>query len=156
MQLSKHFLLSEFTYSPTAIAKKIKNEPTQAHLDNIIMLAKNTLEPIREHFKKPIKINSGYRSPALNRAVGGSATSQHCFGQAADIEIAGIPNRELANWIINNLEFDQVILEFYNPKEGANSGWVHVSLKSSGNRREKLIALKDGKTTRYIRVENFD
>lgn len=155
MQLSKHFSLQEFTYSPTAVARKIRNEPGPEHLANLKLLVEKVLEPIREHFGKPVKVNSGYRSPALNRAVGGSLTSQHSNGQAADIEIDGIANAVLAQWISENLEYDQLILEFYNPNEGPSSGWVHVSYSSTNNRKEKLIALKNGRKTTYTKVARF-
>ena len=99
------------------------------------------------HYKKPIRINSAYRGPALNKAVGGSAKSQHCNGEAVDFEIDGLSNPELAAWIANNLNFDQIILEFYNPKEGPNSGWVHCSYKKNNNRKSILTAVNiKGKT----------
>ena len=96
------------------------------------------LEPVREHFG-PVHINSGFRCPDLNKAVGGTSTSQHCLGQAADIEVAGVANGDLAAWIAANLDFDQVILECYR-KGQPNSGWVHVSYKDSGNRKATLTA----------------
>lgn len=157
MQITENFHLDEFTKSNTADRLGIDNTPQGEHLDNLIYVVENILQPVREHFGKPVTINSGYRSPALNNAVGGSSRSQHCNGEAADFEIMGLPNAELAQWIIDNLEYDQIILEFYNPDEGANSGWVHCSVKKDGdNRKEKLVAIKDGKSTRYERVEDFD
>lgn len=149
-KLSEHFNLNEFTVSSTAKRLKIDNEPKGEHLKNLQYVVDNILEKVRKHFGKPVTINSGYRSPALNKAVGGASTSQHCNGEAADFEINGIANKEVAEWVADNLDFDQCILEFYNPKEGLNSGWVHVSLKRDGkNRKQKLTALKDGKKTVY-------
>jgi zinc D-Ala-D-Ala carboxypeptidase len=104
------------------------------------------LQPIRDHFNKSVTVNSGYRSPEVNAAVGGSKTSDHCKGQAADIEIAGVPNAELAEWIRDNLAFTQVILEFYT--QGIpDSGWVHVSYDPANLKKQSLTAIKqDGKT----------
>ena len=114
------------------------------------------LEPVRKHFGKAVTINSSYRAPKVNAAVGGSKTSQHVNGQAIDFEINGISNKLVADWIADNLEFDQVILEFY--VEGdKNSGWVHASIKKEGgNRKQKLIAKKDGKSTKYVPTNDFD
>jgi len=138
MQLSQHFTLEEFTKSQTGDRLGIDNLPGAAVLDNIMVLCARVLEPVREHFG-PVHINSGYRGPALNKAVGGVATSQHCLGQAADIEVSGVANGDLAQWIAENLDYDQVILECYR-KGQPNSGWVHVSYKTSGNRKQQLTA----------------
>ena len=114
-------------------------------------------QPLRDHFGKPVRINSGYRSPALNEAIGGSTKSQHSKGEALDLEIDGVSNLEVADWITDNCDYDQVILEFYNPTDGPNSGWVHASCKAilSENRERKLIALKDGKKTVYTLANEF-
>lgn len=142
MKLSDNFYLSEMTKSQTAIRKNIDNEPTTEIIENLRVLAVNVLQPIREHFNMPVTVTSGYRSPKLNKAIGGSKTSQHCKGEAADIEIFGVPNGDLAVFIRDNLDFDQVILENY--KSGQpNSGWVHVSYKSQNNRKQVLTF--DGK-----------
>jgi putative chitinase len=148
MQLSEHFNLKEFTKSETAIRKRIDNTPNAAHAENLKNVCEKILEPVRKHFGKPVRINSGYRGPALNAAVGGSSKSQHCNGEAVDFEIDGLPNPELAKWVSENCEFDQIILEFYDPKEGPNSGWVHASVSASGNnRKQKLTAVTvNGKT----------
>jgi len=148
MQLSEHFNLKEFTKSETAIRKRIDNTPNEKHAQNLKNVCEKILEPVRNHFGKPVRINSGYRGPALNAAVGGSGKSQHCNGEAVDFEIDGLPNPELAKWVADNCEFDQIILEFYDPKEGPNSGWVHASYTSSGpNRKQKLTAVTvNGKT----------
>lgn len=146
-KLSANFYLKDFIKSETATRKRIDNTPTLTHLENLKAVCENILEPVYAHYKKPIRINSAYRGPALNKAVGGSSKSQHCNGEAVDFEIDGIPNPDLAAWIANNLNFDQIILEFYNPKEGPNSGWVHCSYKKSGNRKSILTAVTvKGKT----------
>lgn len=123
MQLTKNFHLSEFTRSQTASRKKINNTPNQQVVNNLKLVCEKVLQPVRDHFGKPIIISSGYRSRALNRAIGGSSKSQHMTGQAVDFEIPGIDNYTLADWIHRNLNYDQLILEFYT---GGNSGWVHV------------------------------
>jgi putative chitinase len=148
MQLSEHFNLKEFTKSETAIRKRIDNTPNAEHASNLKNVCEKILEPVRKHFGKPVRINSGYRGPALNAAVGGSSKSQHCNGEAIDFEIDGLPNPELAKWVSENCDFDQIILEFYDPKEGPNSGWVHASYTTKGpNRKQKLTAVTEkGKT----------
>ena len=146
MNLSKNFTLQEFTKSQTALRQGIDNTPEGEHLEAAKALFENVVQPVREHFG-PTVINSGYRGPALNEAVGGSATSQHCKGEAVDIECPGVPNADIAQWIVDNLDFDQVILEFYTPGI-PDSGWVHVSYRADGeNRKSILTAMKeDGKT----------
>jgi putative chitinase len=147
MQLSEHFKLSEFTKSETAIRKRIDNTPGPAHASNLKKVCEKILEPVRKHFNKPVRINSGYRGAALNAAVGGSSKSQHCNGEAVDFEIDGLPNPDLAKWVSENCEFDQIILEFYDPKEGPNSGWVHASYSEGKNRKQILTAVTvNGKT----------
>ena len=146
--ISEHFSLKEMTRSETATRKGIDNTPNPQHMANLTAVCKNILEPVRNHFKKPVQINSAYRGPKLNAAVGGSAKSQHCNGMAVDFEIDGLSNHELAMWVAQNCNFDQVILEFYDPKEGPNSGWVHASFNPSGqNRKQILTAVRvQGKT----------
>lgn len=157
MKLSENFVLAEFTKSATAQRLGIDNTPHNEHLENLKHVVETICQPVRDFFGKPVIVNSGYRSPELNTAVGGSSKSQHCNGQAVDIEIPGVANKTLADWITEHCEFDQVILEFYNPAEGENSGWVHASVKKDGpNRNQKLIAFKDGRSTRYELVEDFD
>ena len=126
IRLSDNFSLSEFTKSQTAIRRGINNNPTTAHRASMEALCLHILEPVRAHFGRPVRINSGYRSRTLNAAVGGSDTSQHSLGQAADIEVDGVDNRRLAKWIENNLKFDQLILEGAK-RSDPNAGWVHVS-----------------------------
>ena len=142
IRVSKNFALSEMVKSATAERLNVDNSPSDIHLVNLTHLAIHILQPVRDQFGV-ITINSGYRSPALNAKVGGSKTSQHCNGQAADFESFSTPNPDLAKWIANNLEFDQLILEFYdgvNP----NSGWVHCSYNLMGNRKKIMTALKTG------------
>lgn len=145
MKLSPNFSLQEFTKSQTAVRLGIDNTPEEDHLVAAQSLFLMVVQPIRDHFG-PTVLNSGYRGPALNEAVGGSATSQHCKGEAVDLEVPGVPNAEVAEWIRDNLDFDQLILEFYTPGI-PDSGWVHVSYKNEGNRKSILTAMKeDGKT----------
>jgi zinc D-Ala-D-Ala carboxypeptidase len=136
MQLTKNFNLSEFTKSQTAVRKGIPNIPSPDHIENITALAKNVLQPIRDEFG-PVIINSGYRSQELNAAIGGSATSQHCKGEAADIECVKVDNANLAEWIKLNLDFDQLILEGYTGEP--RSGWIHVSHKKNGPQRHVVL-----------------
>ena len=138
MNLSENFTLREFTKSQTASRKNIDNTPSDTVVRNAFILAENVLQPVRDYFGTTI-ITSGYRSVELNRAIGGSDDSQHCSGQAADIEVPGTSTAELALWIQKNLDYDQLILEFYTPKD-VNSGWVHVSYDCNGNRKEDLTA----------------
>ena len=146
MNLTQHFTLSEMTKSETALRHDMDNTPPQEVISSLQELAVNVLQPVREHFDKGVKVNSGYRSPDVNAKVGGSRTSDHCRGMAADIEIPGVPNAELAEWIKANLPFTQVILEFYT--QGVpDSGWVHVSYDPDNLKKQTLTAVKqDGKT----------
>jgi hypothetical protein len=150
MQLSKHFELAEFIRSSTAKRAGISNMPTNAHLENIKLLCEKVLEPIRVHFARPIILSSGYRSAALNRAVGGSSSSQHCSGEAADIDMDGtnVTNAQIFNYIKDNLEFDQLIWEF---GTDTNPNWVHVSYESNGRQRKQILrAVKKNGSTSYI------
>ncbi len=146
MRLSKNFTMAEFTKSQTAERQGIDNTPEGDHLDAAVALFENVVQPVRDNFGTTV-INSGYRSPDLNAAVGGSSKSQHCKGEAADIECPGTPNAELAQWIVDNLDFDQCILEFYTPGI-PDSGWVHVSYKADGSNRKSILTASrvDGKT----------
>jgi len=151
MQLSKNFSLIELTKSQTAERKGIPKDPSADHISNLELLCERVLQPVRDHFNHVVSISSGYRSPELCIAIGSSLESQHAKGQAADFEIFGTPNNEVANWISNNLIYDQLILEFWNSDE-PNSGWVHVSYnpESSENTKECLRAYKDEDNyTRY-------
>ena len=157
MKLSENFSLEELIRSSTAMRIGIDNIPNDEHLKNLQVVVDEIAQPLRDHFGKPVRINSGYRSPALNDAIGGSKKSQHSKGEALDLEIDGVSNMEVADWITENCDYDQVILEFYNPAEGPNSGWVHASCKAdlSQNRKRNLIALKDGNKTVYLVTEDF-
>ena len=121
MQLSKHFKLEEFTKSMTATRKGISNEPGSGEIKNLENLCYEILEPVRAKFDKPITITSGYRSPQLSEAIGSKSTSQHCKGMATDLEIGGVPNIQIAYWLQNNVDFDQLILEFYDPDNPSRS-----------------------------------
>jgi len=142
MKLSKNFSLAEFTKSQTALRRGIDNDPLPEHLEAAKALFEHVAQPVRDKFG-PTVVNSGYRSPDLNRAVGGSTTSQHSKGEAVDIEVPGTANYDVAKFIQDNLEFDQLILEFYTPGI-PDSGWVHVSYKKDGdNRKQVLTAMKE-------------
>ena len=152
MQLSKHLSLAEVTRSDSAKRNGISNEPTPAHLENFKLLAEKVFEPIREHFKVPIHISSGYRSLALNKKIGGSLTSQHCSGEAIDIDMdgsaSGVTNAQVFNYIKDNLNFDQLIWEF---GTSSNPDWVHVSYESTGKQRKQILkAVKVGGKTSYV------
>jgi len=147
VRLSKNFTLQEFTKSQTAERRGIDNTPVEGHIENAKALFENVVQPVRDNFGVTV-INSGYRSGDLNYAIGGSNTSQHCKGQAVDIECPGTPNYDVAKWIEENLDFDQLILEFYTPGI-PDSGWVHVSYKSEDNRKGVLTAMKENGKTIY-------
>lgn len=149
VQLSPNFSLSELTKSQAALRRGIANTPNAAEIEALRALALNVLQPIRDYFKKPVVINSGFRNEEVNHLTGGSVTSQHSFGEAADIEIPGVSNFEVAKWIEKRLVFDQVILEFYTPGQ-PQSGWVHVSFKAKGkNRKQSLTAYRAGSIVQY-------
>ena len=138
MQLSKNFKLEEFEKSSTATRLGIKNKAGSGEIKNLTDLCYAVLEPVRAKFDKPIMVTSGYRSEELCVAIKSSKTSQHTKGQAVDFEIAGVSNLQLAIWIENNCDFDQLILEFWKEDEGANSGWVHCSYNEGSNRKQVL------------------
>ena len=145
VRLSQNFTLQEYINSQTALRQGIDNMPNEQHLEKAKLLFENVVQPVRDNFGVTV-INSGYRGPELNEAVGGSDKSQHCKGEAVDIECPGVPNYDVAKWIHDNLDFDQLILEFYTPGI-PDSGWVHVSYKEDANRKSVLTAMKeDGKT----------
>jgi hypothetical protein len=151
MKLSEHLSLSEVTRSESAKRNQISNMPTGEHIANFMLLAEKIFEPIREHFGVPIHISSGYRSKELNAKIGGSATSQHCKGQAIDIDMDGstngVTNADVFNYIKDNLPFDQLIWEFGNDN---NPDWVHVSYNVK-QRGEILKAIKVKNVTKYIK-----
>jgi hypothetical protein len=152
MKLSEHLDLSEVIRSESAKRKGISNMPTQEHIENFKLLAEKIFQPIREHFRCPIHISSGYRSKELNAAIGGSLTSQHCSGEAIDIDMDGTPNgvtnRMVFDYIKDNLDFDQLIYEFGDSK---NPDWVHVSYESSGKQRKQVLkAVRNNDKTSYL------
>jgi hypothetical protein len=145
MKISEHLELSELTRSESAKRNGISNMPTPEHIENFKILATKVFEPIREHFGVPIRISSGYRSAELNKCIGGSATSQHSTGEAIDIDQDGttITNKQVFDYIKDNLAFDQLINEF-------NYAWVHVSYKANGKQRGEILeAYKVGPVTKY-------
>ena len=140
MQLSKHFTLQEFTKSQTATRLGLKNQPSPEHIVRLEALCENVLEPVRVFFNIPFSPSSGYRSPELCKAIGSKPTSQHARGEAVDFEVPGLSNRDVAQWIVDNLNFDQLILEFY--EEGdPNSGWIHVSYVDGDKNRKEVLTL---------------
>ena len=146
MQLTNNFSLAEMVKSDTALRHDMDNTPGEVEIANLKTLCENVLQTIRDHFQTGVKVNSGFRHPEVNAKVGGSKTSDHCKGQAADIEIPGIANADLAVWIMENLTYTQLILEFYTPGV-PDSGWVHVSYDSANLKKQNLTATKrDGKT----------
>ena len=147
MQLSKNFSLKEMTASQTAARLGLNNNPSEDHMNNLKALCENVLQKVRDHYGKVVTVSSGYRSPELCVKIGSSVNSQHAKGEAADFEIFGVSNADLCKWIAENLEFDQLILEFHNIGE-PNSGWIHCSYKSEDNRKQILRAYRDaeGKT----------
>ena len=149
MQLSENFSLNELTKSQTATRKGIDNKPNDEIIFNLKALSTHILQKIRNHYERPVRVTSGYRSPELCVAIGSSKNSQHAKGEAADFEITGIDNFDLAIWISKYLDFDQLISEFY--VEGdKDSGWVHCSYKADGkNRKQVLTAYKENGKTRY-------
>ena len=150
MNLSANFTLKELTRSDAATRLGLDNQPNDEALENLKLLCEKVLQPVRDHFGKSVTVNSGYRSPESNAAVGGSKTSDHCKGQACDLEIDGIPNPELAQWIMDNLEYTQLILEFYTPGGDPNAGWVHVSYDPNNLKKQELTATKVAGKTTYL------
>ena len=153
MNLSEHLSLKEVITSSTAKRLGISNEPTPEHLNNLKLVAEKIFEPIRNHFDKPIKVSSGYRSKELNSAIPGSSlTSQHCSGEALDLDqddmSTGITNKMVFEYIKNNLNFDQLIWEF---GSDSNPDWVHVSYDSAGKQRKQILkAVRNNGKTSYI------
>lgn len=151
MKISEHLDLSELIRSESAKRNGISNMPTEAHIANLKLLAEKVFEPIRNNFRCPIIISSGYRSKELNAKVGGSATSQHSSGEAIDIDMDGTPNgvtnKMIFDYIYKNLEFDQLIWEF---GTNENPDWVHVSYESTGKQRKQALkAYKENGKTKY-------
>ena len=146
-RLTKHVSFKEGVHSITALRLGLKNDPSDDHLQSMILLSEKIFEPLRIHVGGPIKINSFYRGPELNKAIGGSAKSQHCKGQAMDIDdtYGNASNKEMFNWIKANLDYDQMIWEFGTDE---NPDWVHVSYVDPGSNRNRCLKAyrEDGKT----------
>tara|TARA_R100001443_G_scaffold77376_1_gene84593 strand:- start:917 stop:1387 length:471 start_codon:yes stop_codon:yes gene_type:complete len=145
--MSRNFSLQELIKSDTAIRKGIDNNPNADQIEKLKALCENILQPVRDHFGR-VKVTSGFRSVQLCQAIGSSANSQHAKSEAADFECVGVDNAELADWIHKNLEYDQLILEFYTPSE-PNSGWIHCSYIPEGRRASYLWAYKSEGKTKY-------
>lgn len=150
MNISKHITLAEATKSQQALRLGISNQPTKDHLENMKALAEHCFEPLRDYFGVPIAVTSFYRSPELNSAIGGSKSSQHCKGEAMDIDadvFGNLKNSQIFYWLVNNVIFDQLIWEFGTKDQ---PDWVHVSFRRDGkNRKQILRAIKDCGTTIY-------
>ena len=144
MQLSKHLSRAEFERSDAATNYGINNSMNSGQLAKAMALAENCFEPIREHLGKPIRVNSGYRSPAVNKRIGGALTSQHSLGEAIDLDLH---DRDLFEWIIDNVTFDQLIYEAGNDTEAA---WFHISYREGNNRKQVLRMIKKGGKSTYI------
>ena len=129
MKLTENFSLNELTKSQTAERKGIDNTPSTEHQENLKRLCETILQRIRDHFGQVVSVSSGYRSPELCVAIGSSTKSQHAKGQASDFEIFGVSNKELADWIDENLDYDQLILEYWKESD-PNSGWIHCSFNT--------------------------
>ncbi len=148
MKLSKNFSLEELTKSDLAIRLCVDNTPDETVTASLQKLVDNVLQPLRDKFGVLI-ISSGYRSPEVNTKVGGSKTSHHCLGYAADIEIPGMDNKDLALYIKDNIKFTQLILEFY--RAGTpDSGWVHVAYNEDDLKGQELTAVKENGRTHYM------
>ena len=149
MKLTENFSLNELTKSQTAERKGIDNTPSAEHQENLKSLCEMILQPIRDHFGQVVSVSSGYRSPELCVAIGSSTQSQHAKGQASDFEIFGISNKELADYIDQNLDYDQLILEYWKGEDEPNSGWVHCIFNTQCNRKQYLRAYKENGSTKY-------
>ena len=147
MNLSRNFSLQELIKSDTAIRKGINNNPNAEQIEKLKDLCENILQPVRDHFGR-VKVTSGFRSPDLCIAINSSVNSQHAKAEATDFEVIGTDNAELADWIYKNLNFDQLILEFYTPGE-PNSGWIHCSYTPDQPRKQFLWAYKSEGKTKY-------
>ena len=144
MRLSKHFTLEEMTKSQIAARNGLANIPGPGEVKNLENVCYEILEPVRAKYEKPVLITSGFRSLEVNRKLGSSDSSQHCKGQAVDFEIAGVPNIKVAYWLQANVDFDQLILEYYRADDDQH-GWIHVSYNEKGANRKKVLTF-DGKT----------
>tara|TARA_R110000772_G_scaffold51719_8_gene118738 strand:- start:1549 stop:2010 length:462 start_codon:yes stop_codon:yes gene_type:complete len=148
MKLTANFSLEEMTKSSTALRLGIDNTPNDAQLSNLVALCESVLQPLRDHFDLPVTITSGFRCPELNTRIGGSPVSDHCRGCAADIEIAGVDNLVLAEFL-TGMTFRQLILEYYSVGI-QDSGWIHISYDIEDNKKQVLTATKVGGKTSYL------
>ena len=144
MQLSEHFTLAELSHSQAASRRGLSNVPGPAAVAALKLLCVHLLEPVRAQFGRAVLVSSGYRAPAVNKAVGGSASSQHCLGEAADFTVAGTSNLDVCQWIMRALRYDQLIYEF------GESGWIHVSWRDGRLRNQELSAKRIDGRTRYL------
>ena len=147
MELSRNFTLQELIKSDTAIRLDINNNPNSGQIEKLKALCENILQPVRDHFGR-VKVTSGFRSVDLCLAIGSSSNSQHAKAEAADFEVMGTDNAELADWIHSNLSYDQLILEYYTPGE-PNSGWIHCSYIPEGSRAQFMHAYRQEGKTKY-------
>lgn len=143
-RLSANFSLGEMIRSETAARRGIRNTPGPAEIASLRLLCEQVLQPVRDHYDLPVIVTSGYRSPRLNTAIGGSATSQHCKGEAADFTVPGMSNIEVCRWIERNLDYDQLIYEF------GEQGWVHCSYSAHRMRNMELSAVRRGGRVHYL------
>jgi zinc D-Ala-D-Ala carboxypeptidase len=144
MRLTPNFTLAEMIVSQTASRRGIDNTPPPAVVTALTLLCNRVLEPVRVHYKRPVIVTSGYRSPAVNKAVGGAASSQHVLGEASDFTVHGVSNLEVCRWMEKNLNYDQLIYEF------GESGWIHVSYRADRLRNMELSAVRRGGKTVYL------
>lgn len=144
MQLSEHFTLAELTHSQAAARRGLSNVPGPAAIAALKLLCVHVLEPVRLHFGRAVLASSGYRAPLVNKAVGGSTSSQHCLGEAADFTVAGESNLAVCQWIMRNLSYDQLIYEF------GETGWIHCSWRDGRLRNAELSAKRIKGRTRYL------
>lgn len=149
MRLSYNFSLWEMTKSQTADRLRINNEPDEAQTENLRLLCKHGLEPVRKHYSVPIRPSSGFRSAALNEALGSGPNSQHTKGQAADFEVPWVDNMALALWIMDNVVYDQLILEYYK-EDVPNSGWIHLSYIDPPSKNRRQSKIFDGKVWKKL------
>jgi len=147
MNLTRNFTLQELIKSDTAIRKGIDNNPNADQVEKLKRLCENILQPVRDHFGR-VKVTSGFRSPELCVAIGSSVNSQHAKAEAADFEVIGVDNAEVADWVYTNCRPDQLILEFYTPGE-PNSGWIHASWVEFNPRAQYMRAYREDKKVQY-------
>lgn len=144
MNLSRSFTLGEMIVSQTASRRGIDNTPSPLVMEQLRKLCVHVLQPVRDHYGRPVVVTSGYRSPALNKRIGGADSSQHVLGEAADFTVPGISNLAVCQWMEKKLVYDQLIYEF------GESGWIHVSYRAGRLRNMELRAVKVGGRTRYL------